>query len=547
MIRTSSMVNLLNDDDWKLTFTEPGLPKKKSQFQAAPENFYSQSAIAPNSTKLFYFTHFNKWRRLWEYILLIVSAFPFFEISFISIFCPHVSMLRFSPLFIFDIIFGIDIFISSRTAYLSQGVSVTDPDRIFRRYGKVWFVFQIIATIPLNWIGVLKGNRYLYLALSINKVIRLRRAFTAAEYLLKFLMYHNWKSIMFPFCLLLLCFAHFFACLFYICAVFEDTMESWIGMSGWDYLSPPQLYVVSVYFVMTTILTIGYGDLTPKTSPETILVIFIQLLGVLVNAYILSIMVSILIDPIGNEFIQRFISLSDYMHFKHVPPNVRTDIKQFLQMKWQTNHGTEDPENVYKFIPETVRDNIKRDICRKCFSKVSILRMASESLLTEMANLLRDISFSPGEVIVKQNVMTHDMILLNNGIIDIYADGSLVASSACDDGLVLGEQELFVDTPRAATVIAVTYVEGWIITRDFLIQCLAHRHELKKDLLDSALVCFPAKYKEIRKLLSGENIRATVERNKAKQREMIQRILRNHRDQNNTDDDSSSDSNHLGI
>lgn len=544
------MVNLLNDDDWKFTYTEPGLPKKKTNFQAAPENFYSQSALAPTSIKKFYFSHFNRWRRLWEYIILIVSAFPFFEISFISIFAPTISILKYSPIFIFDILFGLDIFISSRTAYLSQGVSITEPSKMFANYGKVWLAFQIFATIPLNWIGLLYGKRILYLILSLNKVIRLRRAFTAADYLLRFLIYHSWKSIMFPLCLLLLGFVHFFACMFYVCAMFEDINESWIGIFGWDKLTPPQLYVVSVYFVMTTILTIGYGDLTPKTSPETILVIFIQLLGVLVNAYILSIMVSILIDPIGNEFLQRYTGLVDFLRFKKIPKNVSTAIKQFLQMKWATNHGTEDPENVYKFIPETVRDNLKRDICRKCFSKVAVLRMASESLLTEMANLLRDISFTPGEIIVKQGVKNNDMILLNNGIIDIFADGALVASSGCEDGLVLGEQALFVDTPRASTVVAVTYVEGWIITREFLIECLAHRHELKKDLLDAALVCFPANYKEIRKLLSGENIRAVIERSKQRQREVIKRILASRRDEEQRDlelSTSSSENDQTGI
>lgn len=41
-----------------------------------------------------------------------------------------------------------------------------------------------------------------------------------------------------------------------------------------------ELYVASYYFVVTTIATVGYGDITPKTVSERIFCIVIMLLGV---------------------------------------------------------------------------------------------------------------------------------------------------------------------------------------------------------------------------------------------------------------------------
>ena len=41
-----------------------------------------------------------------------------------------------------------------------------------------------------------------------------------------------------------------------------------------------ELYVTSFYFTTTTILTVGYGDITPISITEKILCIFLMIIGV---------------------------------------------------------------------------------------------------------------------------------------------------------------------------------------------------------------------------------------------------------------------------
>ena len=519
------MVNLLNDEDWRFNYTEPGLPKHRGRSRHAPENFYSQSAVNQSTTKRIIFSHFDLGRRIWEYIILFVSTIPLFETSFISIFKPDLKFKYFIPFFILDIIYIVDLFISTHTQYLSHGIVITNPEKLAKRYGRVRKILHIITAIPLNWIGIMKHDKILFIILSIPKILRLQRTILAIDVMKRSLIYQNWTSTLIPLFLLLAFFIHFFACIFYFCASIENISQSWIGALGWSYLTPPQLYIVSVYFVMTTILTIGYGDLTPQTSPETILVIFIQLLGVMINAYIISTLVSLLIDPIESNFLQRFDGFVGFLDFKKVPKNIKYDIKDYLQLKWSKNHGADDPEEVYKFIPETIRDKLKRDICSLCFKRVSFMKMSSEKLLVAVANLLKEVSYVPGETILEQGSIQQTLILLNSGLIDISADGTLVATSSCDGGIAMGEQELFIDTPAASTVTAVTYVEGWMITRSTLIHCLAHRPDIRKDLLDNVMIVFPTKYREIKKLLSGRNMKAELERSKELQRLMVKRIL----------------------
>ena len=40
-------------------------------------------------------------------------------------------------------------------------------------------------------------------------------------------------------------------------------------------------YINAIYFACTTMLTIGYGDISPVSIPEKIITIFIEIVGML--------------------------------------------------------------------------------------------------------------------------------------------------------------------------------------------------------------------------------------------------------------------------
>lgn len=63
---------------------------------------------------------------------------------------------------------------------------------------------------------------------------------------------------------------------------------------GYDNFSDSELYLTSVYFCVTTITTIGYGDISAHNYVEKIFCICIEITGAMGFSYATSILASII-------------------------------------------------------------------------------------------------------------------------------------------------------------------------------------------------------------------------------------------------------------
>ena len=86
---------------------------------------------------------------------------------------------------------------------------------------------------------------------------------------------------------------------------FQNSPESWlISANLQDVDDSGELYIVSVYFALTTMATIGYGDLSPKTRNERVVGIVSLIASCGVFSYLVGAVQSIVdgSDSIISEF-----------------------------------------------------------------------------------------------------------------------------------------------------------------------------------------------------------------------------------------------------
>lgn len=58
--------------------------------------------------------------------------------------------------------------------------------------------------------------------------------------------------------------------------------------------TPRELYVAAFYFIVTTLVTVGYGDLTAKSEIERIVCCLLMIIGVLSYSYMTGLLTSLI-------------------------------------------------------------------------------------------------------------------------------------------------------------------------------------------------------------------------------------------------------------
>ena len=199
-----------------------------------------------------------------------------------------------------DSMFCIDMIISFRTAYFDEVIDavVVVPKLIVNRYIKTWFVIDFFSTVPFDSIfdSLLSSQSSSLRSIKLLKVARLLRLLKLArfaklrKYVVKLEDSLGINPIILELCKLVLqvmFISHLTACFFwYTCSIM--TTETWFDEINLQFANLFRQYVTTLYWSITTLATVGYGDIVPINTAERLVTIVIMLLGATVFGYIVS-------------------------------------------------------------------------------------------------------------------------------------------------------------------------------------------------------------------------------------------------------------------
>jgi hypothetical protein len=195
-----------------------------------------------------------------------------------------------------DIMFLLDIIlIFNTTFYDDEFKLVKDRKTIARSYISGWFSIDLVAIVPFDILfggtGEIKNLVRIARLGKMYKLVKLTRLIRVAKisrdnskmfkFLQKFLKIRLGLQRLASFIISFFILIHIVACLWIMTAKVNDTTDgTWMEGDISEYPSS-QIYLTSIYFTVTTITTVGYGDVSITTPLEKIFCIFSMIIGVL--------------------------------------------------------------------------------------------------------------------------------------------------------------------------------------------------------------------------------------------------------------------------
>jgi hypothetical protein len=373
--------------------------------------------------------------------------------------------------FCVDLFFLLDIVVNFNTAIISISEKLNFSRKaIAIHYIKTWFLIDFISCFPFDFIlGQNKGLPYnkliriirvsrLYRLLKIIKLLKLIR-FVRSQYIETIITESKFKSTtsrIIGFLLALALIVHISGCIwYYIGKIDEESTENWIFRHHIDDLSDYDTYVSSIYFVFTTLTTVGYGDITPMTNTEKCFTMILMGFGVGYYSYVIGSLSSSIknSDQAALAIKSKYQGFKEFSKLIELHPNIVSRVKHFIKLNlYKTYTENIHIELILKDLPSNLREDLMTYLNSDIVGKFDYFKEKPKNFVNGLISQMILYSYSYMEILYEENDFPEEVYFIKSGRIFLKIQESLIFRTF-NEGSYFGEIEIFEDTHRDSTAV----------------------------------------------------------------------------------------------
>ncbi|KAF0694782.1 Aste57867_14380 [Aphanomyces stellatus] len=456
------------------------LRSKKYKLEKHRRKSKRQKLLHPNS----------QFRAGWDIYMIVLliytSIMTPYEIAF-------VEQVTLDGLFVtdraVDLSFLLDMVFNFLTPFMEKDSNqlIDDIGQISAIYLKSWFVLDFISIIPLDVISLIADpttdpsttdptapkSTSVTQHLKIIRIIRLFRLIKLVRVLRASRIYSRWEAVLgFKYTTVklakflsgVLILAHWLACLWGLTPNLESPEDlTWMEAYRINQTTSTEKYIVSLYWSVMTIGTVGYGDVQPKNDLERCICIGCMLLGGGTYAYIIGAVCGLVasMDEAETEFNQQMDHLNVYMNKENVPRDMKIKLREyFLHSRDLLQH------KYFSYVISTLSPGLRGLISvytnGEWANNIHFFNGGPYDehvrFVTAVTQQLKAELYPPNENVIDVGDTTDKMYIISKGI--VARQGRVMGK-----GRFFGEDVILSHGIRKYTVRTLTYVDAYSLSR----------------------------------------------------------------------------------
>lgn len=310
-------------------------------------------------------------------------------------------------------------------------------------YLKTWFFIDFFSTVPfdiilLEALGTAAGLRSLKLVrtlrlarlLKLARVIKLRRVMASitgsSTNVVATAMVRLGRIIAFIFLT-----AHILSCVFHYLSLLQ-TEGGQLDVPTWfDSVSKPSVdqellgarYLLSLYWVVTTLMAVGFGDIHAITTVERGYSIFTQIIGAIFFGIIVAHVAQLLetLNARSNAFSRRVDEVREYMLDRRLPQAMQRRIldyfTHFLSQKSLFNEA-----EILAGLSKSLRNEVVAHGMGQTLVSLSAFNGEDPSVMSKLVTKLKPALHMPGDMIAEEGDIGREIFFLTKGSVDVIAE-----------------------------------------------------------------------------------------------------------------------------
>nr|CAG6018900.1 unnamed protein product [Menidia menidia] len=437
--------------------------------------------------------HYCLFKTTWDWVILILTFYTAIMVPYNVSFKTKQNNVTWLVVdSIVDVIFLVDIVLNFHTTFVGPaGEVISDPKLIRMNYVKTWFVIDLLSCLPYDVINafenvdellrlsfvkpeksalcgaVVAGISSLFSSLKVVRLLRLGRVARKLDHYIEY----GAAVLVLLVCVFGLA-AHWLACIWYSIGDYEvideDTnsvrLDSWLYLLGETVGTPyrfnasgtgrweggpskDSVYITSLYFTMTSLTSIGFGNIAPNTDGEKIFAVAMMMIGSLLYATIFGNVTTIFQQMYANtnRYHEMLNSVRDFLKLYQVPKGLSERVMDYIVSAWSMTRGI-DTDKVLQICPKDMRADICVHLNRKVFKEHPAFRLASDGCLRALAMEFQTIHSAPGDLIYHAGESVDSLCFVVSGSLEVIQDDEVVAILEDDSFRLLWIKDLGSET-----------------------------------------------------------------------------------------------------